>query len=311
MTVFVINIRYMLMSLSLSQKLEGMPVLKRLLLANGVTDEIFFPRHAKGRSAFRLVCRRVGGGPLRRMGARHPARGTGGRCVARALSSALGIALYAMFIAIVVPPSRRSKAVAVTALVAVGLACLFRYLPGLRLIPSGWALILAGGRRGGVCGAPLPGGRLAGRGRNGLSRTLYWAAGGSRDGCGDLSAQGLPLTLLRRPVKSRFLRSFLYYMPFAVLGAMTFPAILYATATPWSALAGFAVALLLSWFGLSLLPVALASTAMVFAVEWAMRLGWAFCHETIERGFRLRPESPLFVYRYISLPFFPKVKISS
>ena len=57
--------------------------------------------------------------------------------------AALGIALYAMFIAIVVPPSRRSKAVAVTALVAVGLACLFRYLPGLRLIPSGWALILA------------------------------------------------------------------------------------------------------------------------------------------------------------------------
>lgn len=48
-----------------------------------------------------------------------------------------------MFIAIVVPPCRRSKAVAVTALTAVGLACLFRYMPGLRLIPSGWALILA------------------------------------------------------------------------------------------------------------------------------------------------------------------------
>ena len=83
-----------------------------------------------------------------------------------------------------------------------------------------------------------------------MSRTLYWAA-----------------AVLVMAVVTYLPR------PFAVLGAMTFPAILYATATPWSALAGFAVALLLSWFGLSLLPVALASTAMVFAVEWAMRLG--------------------------------------
>ena len=106
-----------------------------------------------------------------------------------------------------------------------------------------------------------------------MSRTLYWAAAVLVMAVVTYLPRALPLTLLRRPVKSRFLRSFLYYMPFAVLGAMTVPAILYATATPWSALAGFAVALLLSWFGLSLLPVALASTAMVFAVEWAMRLG--------------------------------------
>lgn len=48
----------------------------------------------------------------------------------------------------------------------------------------------------------------------------------------------LPLSLLRRRVESRFLQSFLYYMPYAVLGAMTFPAILEATATPWSAAVG-------------------------------------------------------------------------
>ena len=83
----------------------------------------------------------------------------------------------------------------------------------------------------------------------------------------------LPLTFIRGEIKNTYIRSFLYYVPYVTLSVMTFPAILYATATPWSALAGFAVALLLSWFGLSLLPVALASTAMVFAVEWAMRLG--------------------------------------
>ena len=83
----------------------------------------------------------------------------------------------------------------------------------------------------------------------------------------------LPLALAKNEIRSPFIKSFLYYVPYACLAAMTFPAILYATATPWSALAGFAVALLLSWFGLSFLPVALASTAMVFAVQWAMRLG--------------------------------------
>lgn len=106
-----------------------------------------------------------------------------------------------------------------------------------------------------------------------MNRTLYLALAVVVMAAVTYLPRALPLTLLRRPVKSRFLRSFLYYMPFAVLGAMTFPAILYATATPWSALAGFVVAMGLSWFGLSLLPVALASTIMVFAVEWAMRFG--------------------------------------
>lgn len=83
--------------------------------------------------------------------------------------------------------------------------------------------------------------------------------------------RALPLTLLRRPVTSRFWKAFLEYMPYAVLGAMTFPAILDATSTPWSALAGMAVALVLAYCRLNLLPVALASTATVFAVETILR----------------------------------------
>ena len=79
----------------------------------------------------------------------------------------------------------------------------------------------------------------------------------------------LPLSLMRRRVESRFLQSFLYYMPYA---AMTFPAMLEATATPWSAAVGMAVALILAYLRLNLLPVALASTASVFVVEWAMGL---------------------------------------
>ncbi|MGI6265306.1 MAG: AzlD domain-containing protein [Acutalibacteraceae bacterium] len=76
-----------------------------------------------------------------------------------------------------------------------------------------------------------------------------------------------PLALVRKKVENRFVRSFLAYMPVAVLGAMTVPAIFYATATPWSALAGMATALVMAYFRLPLLPVAVASTVTVWIVE--------------------------------------------
>ena len=84
--------------------------------------------------------------------------------------------------------------------------------------------------------------------------------------------RALPFLLVRQKVQNRFLQSFLHYMPVAVLGAMTFPSILYATATPWSAVAGMAVALVMSFCRLPLLPVAAASTLTVFGTEWIMQI---------------------------------------
>lgn len=81
----------------------------------------------------------------------------------------------------------------------------------------------------------------------------------------------LPLSLVRQKTESPFLRSFLYYMPFAVLGAMTFPSLLYATATPVSAVMGMGTALVMAFLGAQLLPVALVSTAVVFLTELVMR----------------------------------------
>ncbi len=85
--------------------------------------------------------------------------------------------------------------------------------------------------------------------------------------------RALPFALFRRPVKSRFIKSFLEYMPVAVLAAMTFPAIFDATSSIWSAVIGMAVALVFSYFNFSLLPVALLSSGAVFAVELIM-FGW-------------------------------------
>lgn len=98
--------------------------------------------------------------------------------------------------------------------------------------------------------------------------TVYFLAGLTVMAGVTYLTRALPFVLVRRPIESPFIHSFLYYMPYAVLGAMTFPAILYATATPVSAAAGMVVALVLSYWGRKLLPVAVAATAAVCLAEW-------------------------------------------
>ena len=82
----------------------------------------------------------------------------------------------------------------------------------------------------------------------------------------------LPLTIFRKPIKSRFLRSFLHYVPYACLTAMTFPAILSSTASILSGAAALIVAVILAYKGKSLIVVALSSSVAVLAVEFLMSL---------------------------------------
>lgn len=140
-TVFIINIRYMLMSLSLSQKMLKIPLAKRLFLANGVTDEIFVLGMQKPELSGWFFTGLVTG-PYLGWGLGTLCGGLAGTILPASLASALGIALYAMFIAIVVPEVRRERSALLVVLCAVGLSCLFRYLPGLNAVSSGWALII-------------------------------------------------------------------------------------------------------------------------------------------------------------------------
>lgn len=80
----------------------------------------------------------------------------------------------------------------------------------------------------------------------------------------------VPLTVFQKKIENKFVRSFLYYVPYACLTAMTFPAILYATNGVWSALAGLIVAVVLSLFNKSLTTVAVAASITVFIVERIM-----------------------------------------
>ena len=82
----------------------------------------------------------------------------------------------------------------------------------------------------------------------------------------------LPLTIFRKPIRSRFVKSFLHYVPYACLTAMTFPAILYDTTYIISGIAALLVAVALAFWGKSLLTVSLASCGAVFVCERILEL---------------------------------------
>ena len=77
----------------------------------------------------------------------------------------------------------------------------------------------------------------------------------------------LPLTLIRREIRNRFLRSFLYYVPYVTLAVMTFPAIIEATQTPISGAIALAAGIIAAWCGAGLFPVSVICCALVFVIE--------------------------------------------
>lgn len=144
-TILIINLRYMLMSLAISQKLSPQIHLgQRFILAFGVTDEIYATAiQQKTVLTFSyliglILCSFSGwvGGTI--LGA------VAGNIFPDSLQNALGIVLYAMFIAIIIPPARDSGAVTKIIFLSVGLSCLFFYIPFLSTLSSGWVIIICG-----------------------------------------------------------------------------------------------------------------------------------------------------------------------
>ncbi len=77
----------------------------------------------------------------------------------------------------------------------------------------------------------------------------------------------LPLTLIRKQIRNRTIRSFLYYVPYVTLAVMTFPAIMDATEQPLAGLMALVVGMVMAWRGLGLFPVAIACSVTVFILE--------------------------------------------
>ena len=77
----------------------------------------------------------------------------------------------------------------------------------------------------------------------------------------------LPLTLIRKPIRNRFIRSFLYYVPYVTLAVMTFPAMVQATQHPLAGALALVLGIVLAWFGLGLFGVAASCCIFVFILE--------------------------------------------
>lgn len=82
-----------------------------------------------------------------------------------------------------------------------------------------------------------------------------------------LAVKILPLALIRKPISSRFIRSFLYYVPYVTLSVMTFPAIVQATDAPLAGAVALVVGVAAAWLGASLFQVAATCCALVFFTE--------------------------------------------
>lgn len=82
----------------------------------------------------------------------------------------------------------------------------------------------------------------------------------------------LPMTLIKKPIRNRFIRSFLYYVPYVTLSIMTFPAIVQATAYPLAGALALVVGIVVAWLGANLFTVAVSCCGVVLITEWIIHL---------------------------------------
>ncbi len=156
-TQFVINLRYSLMAVALSQKTSAKTtIIERLIMAFGITDEIFAiavnkpteinARYFYGLMTLPIVC--WSGGTLLGafLGSILPAR----------ITSALGIMIYAMFLGIIIPPAIKHKPIFLCIIISVALSCAFKFLPGLNNVPTGFVMIICAVIAAAICAYFFP-----------------------------------------------------------------------------------------------------------------------------------------------------------
>ena len=143
LTMLVINSRYALMSLALSQRMgQKIGILPRLLIAFFNTDEIFALAMAEPQPLTVPFLLGLGLTPILGWTSGTLCGALAGSVLPVSLGTALGVMLYGMFIAIVVPPAKQEKPVLVTAMLALVLSCGFRWLPVLNRVSAGIAIVV-------------------------------------------------------------------------------------------------------------------------------------------------------------------------
>ncbi len=297
----VINMRYSLMGIALSQHTDAtMTPFRRILLAYGITDEIFgvavTKKHDIGaRYFFGLTVLPVTGWVTGTL-----AGALLGGIFPSIVTSALAIGIYGMFVSIVLPSARKDSVIMLSSAAACLISSLFFFVPVLsQHISAGIAVIIS------AIPAALTGVLISGKSGPHLIRTVRIAtlilaglslatlilscgsytpasAAVSAGSAPDLRSflvlliamagttylvRMIPFALFSRKIDSPRVKSFFRYIPYTVLSAMTFPAIFYATGSLISSTAGFIVAFILGYREKSLLTVAIGTCLAAFAAN--------------------------------------------
>lgn len=143
LTQLVINLRYALMSLSLSQKMDSsMTVPRRMIFAFCNTDEVFAVASGQPGAVGRAYLTGLTVAPYFGWALGTLLGAAAGSLLPELILNALGVAIYGMFIAIIIPPARKSRSVRAAVILAALLACVMRYTPCLKNISGGFAVIL-------------------------------------------------------------------------------------------------------------------------------------------------------------------------
>ena len=289
----VINLRYSLMGIALSQKADKtMTPLLRILLSFAITDEIFGVAVSKkyefgARYFFGLTILPVIGWVAgTTIGA------VLGRVFPDFLTNALAIGIYGMFVSIVLPKAKHDKVIMTGSLISCIISCVFFFTPVLaQNVSGGFAIIIASvvsalivvflrkqvAGKAGTVTAILAGIFLivimifmAPVHKEQASSVATDVSAGKLDNkvfiplllvmaLTTYLVRMIPFVLFRKKLERPSVKAFFDYIPYTVLSAMTFPAILYATGSYISALVGFIVSLVLGFFEKSLLTVAIGA----------------------------------------------------
>lgn len=143
LTQFIINIRYSLMSISISQKFDGsIRMIDRFFLAFVNTDEVFAVGHSKYGKLSRNYMYGLITMPYLGWTLGTAAGALAGDIFPQSVTSALGIAIYGMFFAVFVPASKKDRPTALCVLFAVALSCAFRFIPVLSAVSGGFVIII-------------------------------------------------------------------------------------------------------------------------------------------------------------------------
>ena len=289
----VINMRYTQMGIALSQKADKtMTLLLRILLAYGLTEEIFgvavSKKHEFGAKYFfgLTILPVIGWVAGTLLGA------VLGQVFPDFLTNALAIGIYGMFVSIVLPKAKHDKVIMNGSILACIMSCLFFYIPFLSShVSSGFATIIAAvtsaliavfarkflAGKGGTVTAIVLGVAL-------IALTVIFAPSYQTETAATVAdptagkldnrvfipllivmalttylVRMIPFVLFRKKLEKPAVKAFFDYIPYTVLSAMTFPAILYATGSFITAIFGFAVSLVLGFLEKSLLVVAIGT----------------------------------------------------